>query len=111
LVFSFRKTQATKAQKLSKVKNLSVSHKNNQFVKKFDLKKKAKYSNVAGTQAVDRWWEGLDNFIPPQLHNKTGKGGKINAALFDYVFSFVWRSSLPAKIDLKKEIGKICAMM
>lgn len=102
---------ATKAQKLSKVKNLSVSHKNNQFVKKFDLKKKAKYSNVAGTQAVDRWWEGLDNFIPPQLHNKTGKGGKINAALFDYVFSFVWRSSLPAKIDLKKEIGKICAMM
>jgi L-rhamnose mutarotase len=101
---------AVKAEGLANVRNFAVSHRGLQFTKKLKLKKKAKYSNTAGTQVVDRWWESLDEYIPKQLHSKTGKGGTINEALFDYVFSFVWRCSLSDNADFKAEVGKVCAL-
>ena len=101
---------AVKEDGLKKVRSLKVSHKNLQFTKKFALKKKARYSNVAGTQVIDRWWQSLDEYVPQPIHNKTGKSGGINPLMYDYLFSFIWRSSLAASMNLKEEIGQICAM-
>ena len=72
-------------------------------------KKPSKISNVAGTQCVDRWWNGLDRFTPSQLHGKQGKGGAINENLYNYVFAFVWRDQLPHDADMRAEIGALCA--
>ena len=101
---------AVKKQNLKHIKSLSVVHKRNQFTKKVKGKKKPKFSNTAGTQAVDRWWEALEEYVPSQLRNKTQKGGEINPTLIEYLYSFVWRYKLPPAMDMKTELGKICAM-
>ena len=92
------------------IKAVAVSHKNVQFTRKWCLKNKpSKISSVAGTQCVDRWWNGLDRFTPSQLHGKQGKGGAINENLYNYVFAFVWRDQLPHDADMRAEIGALCA--
>jgi len=100
---------AIKSQGLRNVRHVAVSHKKLQFTKKLKLKKKGRFSNTGGTQAVDRWWELLENFMPTQLHCKTKKGGPINPELFRYIFAFAWRCSVPANADMRAEIGKICS--
>ena len=65
-------------------------------------------SKTAGTQVIDRWWEAVDRFLPPQLANKKNKGGPLNEALFDYVLSFVWRQQLHSDTEMRGAIGKLC---
>ena len=50
----------------------------------------------------------IDNYMPTQLKNKTGHGGVINDKLLKYVFSYVWRSSLKGRADMRTELGNIC---
>ena len=90
----------------NKVKHAAVNHTKFQFVKKL-RKKPVGGSRSAGTQCIDRWWESLDAYVPKQLRSKTTQGGDINAALFDYVFSFVWRSQLPTNTDMRAAICKL----
>ena len=50
----------------------------------------------AGTQCIDRFWQGLDDFIPASVVNK--KQGKLNtrlSRLLTYVYSYMWRYHLP----------------
>lgn len=91
-----------------KVEHAAVSHKNFQFVKRLRTKKQpVGGARSAGTQCIDRWWESLDAYVPKQLTSKTAKGGDINTALFDYCFSFVWRSQLPTSTNMREAICKL----
>ena len=63
---------------------------------------------VAGTQCIDRMWASLDKFIPPELSNKSGKGGTVNEKIFTYLYAWVWRYHLPTKANFKVELAKIC---
>ena len=54
------------------IKNFQVKHYKFQFVKRLPGMKKPASVVVAGTQAIDRWWQAMDAFIPPQIHNKKG---------------------------------------
>ena len=96
---------------LKKIKSVAVSHRRLQWVKKTSMKhKKPKAVKDGGTQIIDRWWQSLDTFVPPQVHNKASKGGPINQKLFDYVFGFVWRYQLKSTTDMKTAIGKLCTV-
>ena len=92
------------------IKAVAVTRTKIQFTGKWCLKKRpSKISNVAGTQCVDRWWNGLDRFIPSQLHRKQGKGGAINENLYNFVFAVVWRDHLPHDANMRAEIEALCA--
>ena len=98
-----------KQENLRNIKNVAVSHRKLQWIKKFSGKyKKPKSTKDGGTQMIDRWWESVDGFVPRQIHNKCKKGGAINHHLLDYVFGFVWRYQLKDTVDMKTELGKIC---
>ena len=90
------------------IKNFQVKHNKFEFVKRLPGMKKPASVVVAGTQVIDRWWQAMDAFIPPQIHNKKGKGGPVNDRLKTYAHAWVWRYHLPVGIDLKTELGKIC---
>ena len=59
------------------IRNFHVKHKF-EFAKKLPDVKRPKKGVVAGTQCIDRMWASLDKFIPPELSNKSGKGGAVN---------------------------------
>ena len=63
------------------IKNFQVKHYKFQFVKRLPGMKKPASVVVAGTQVIDHWWQAMDAFIPPQIHNKKGKGGPVNDLL------------------------------
>ena len=64
-------------------------------------------ATIAGTQAVDRWWQSLDRFIPSSLNNKDWSKGGLNQKLILYMHAFVWRYHLPVTADLKSHLGKL----
>eukprot|EP00435_Cladocopium_sp_Y103_P024446 s2368_g6.t1 len=64
-------------------------------------------ATIAGTQAVDRWWQSLDRYIPPSLKNKDWCKGGLNQKLILYMHASVWRYHLPVDTDLKSELGKL----
>ena len=90
------------------IKNFQVKHNKFEFVKRLPGMKKPASVVLAGTQVIDRWWQAMDAFIPPQIHNKKGKGGPVNDRLKTYAHAWVWRYHLPVGIDFKTELGKIC---
>ena len=90
------------------IKNFQVKHNKFEFVKRMTGMKKPAAMVLAGTQVVDRWWQAIDAFIPPQIHNKLHKGGPVNDRLTTYAQAWVWRYHLPVGIDFKCELGKIC---
>ena len=95
---------------MKKTKVKHVVHKKLQFTKKLSKFKTPKNtSRTAGTQVIDRRWETLDRFSPPQLNTKNGKGGVVNDRLFEYLFSGLWRYQLPANSDMMLRMGKLCA--
>ena len=60
------------------IRNFHVKHNKFEFAKKLPDVKRPKKGVVAGTQCIDRMWASLDKFIPPELSNKSGKGGTVN---------------------------------
>ena len=79
-----------------------------EFAKKLPDVKRPKKGVVAGTQCIDRMWASLDKFIPPELSNKSGRGGVVNEEIFTCLYAWVWRYHLPTKANFKKELAKIC---
>ena len=59
----------------------------------------------AGTQCIDRFWQGLDDFIPASVVNK--KQGKLNTRLLTYVYSYMWRYHLPADVNFQMKLGQL----
>ena len=58
---------ALKEPGMKQVRKLAVAHRKRQWTKKFPMAKKSKsLSRTGGTQCIDRWWEGVDSFIPKQ---------------------------------------------
>ena len=53
-------------------------------------------------------WASLDKFIPPELWNKSGKGGTVNDKIFTYLYAWVWSYHLPENANFKVELAKIC---
>ena len=94
----------------ARVINLNVSHRKKQLLKKQVVKlgKQKKKEVSVATQIIDRWWQSFDDFIPPQVKNKEGKGKGVNPKLIDYVYGYVWRAQLPVDADFRLELGKIC---
>ena len=90
------------------IRNFHVKHNKFEFAKKLPDVKRPKRGVVAGTQCIDRMWASLDKFIPPELSNKSGKGGTVNEKIFTYLYAWVWRHHLPTKANFKVELAKIC---
>ena len=76
----------------------TVAHNQFQFTK--NVRTPKGFSNVAGTQSLDRRWQWLDEFIPNQVVAKHS-GQAINPILWEYVYAWVWRHNLPTGILLK----------
>ena len=83
-----------------------VKHNKFEFVKRMTGMKRPATVVLTGTQVVDRWWQAMDAFIPPQIHNKLKKGGPVNDRLTTYAHAWVWRYHLPVGIDFKCELGR-----
>ena len=96
------------SQKKPKVQKFHVKHNKHEFAKKVKSRKKPGFV-VAGTQCIDRWWQSLENAFPNSLHVKNKGHGGICAKLMLYVWGFVWRSNLPNRCNLTKELGQIMA--
>ena len=92
--------------KEKRIKNFPVTHRKQQFTRKLKTWKKPG-ATIAGTQAVDRWWQSLDRFIPSSLNNKDWSKGGLNQKLILYMHAFVWRYHLPVTADLKSHLGKL----
>ena len=89
-----------------KVNHYHVKHNKHEFVKKIKRLSKPRVI-VAGTQAIDRYWQSIDEFVPRQINNKLGKGSGTNPKLLQYVYAYVWRSTLSQTVDMKKALGQI----
>ena len=61
---------------------------------------------LAGTQCVDRFWQGLDRYMPATIHSKKDAG--VNPRVLIYLYSFVWRSQLKIDCDFRKQLRKVC---
>ena len=84
------------------IRNFHVKHNKFEFAKKLpDVKRPNSFR-------IDRMWASLDKFIPPELSNKSGKGGTVNEKIFTYLYAWVWRYHLPKKTNFKVELAKIC---
>jgi len=59
----------------------------------------------AGKQCIDRFWQGLDDFILASVVNK--KQGKLNNRLLTYVYSIMWRYHLPADVNFQMKLGQL----
>ena len=90
------------------IRNFHVKRNKFEFAKKLPDVKRPKRGVVAGTQCIDRMWASLDKFIPPELSNKSGKGGTVNEKIFTYLYAWVWRYHLPKNANFKVELAKIC---
>ena len=60
---------------------------------------------TAGTQVLDRWWQGLDEFVPPQLRKKHEHGE--NPMLRRYAYAYLWRYHIPNGTNLLDAFGGI----
>ena len=89
------------------IRNFHVKRNKFEFAKLPDVKR-PKRGVVAGTQCIDRMWASLDKFIPPELSNKSGKGGTVNEKIFTSLYAWVWRYHLPKNANFKVELAKIC---
>ena len=87
-----------------KLKNISVRHGRQQFARKI-RKQKAGGVTTAGTQVLDRWWQGLDEFVPSQLHNKSDHGE--NPMLRRYAYAYLWRYHIRNRTNLLDAFGDI----
>ena len=54
-----------------------------------NTEKKTSGVACAGTQCIDRFWQGLDDFIPASVMNE--KQGRLNTRLLTFVYSYMWR--------------------
>ena len=72
----------------SRIKNFPVVHGKHQFTRKLKVMKKPG-ATLAGTQAVDRWWQSLGRYIPSSLNNKDWSQGSLNQKLIRYMHAFV----------------------
>jgi len=45
---------------------------------------------TAGTQTLDRAWQDLKKYVPSEITAKP-KTKKINPALWDWIYSWMWR--------------------
>ena len=57
------------------------------------------------TTYIDRFWQGLDDFIPASVVNK--QKGKLNTRLLTYVYSYMWRYHLPADANFQMKLGQL----
>ena len=62
-------------------------------------------SKKAGTQSEDRRWGWLDGYIPQQITTKKNK--KVNDALLEYAYSWVWRQNRAAE-PMLTSLGRLC---
>lgn len=62
-------------------------------------------SSLAGTQSLDKRWDHLDNYIPPQIAIKWNHG--VHETIWQYVFSWLWRHNRPHS-DMRKLLGGLC---
>ena len=85
--------------------NLEVVHGKWEFLRKVKTRKKASGVACAGTQCIDRFWQGLDDFIPANVVNK--QQGKLNDRLLTYVYSYMWRYHLPADANFQMKLGQL----
>ena len=46
---------------------------------------------TAGTQTLDRAWQDLKKYVPSEITAKDKKTKKINPALWDWIYSWMWR--------------------
>ena len=88
-----------------KIFNLEVVHGKWEFLRKVKTRKKASGVACAGRQCIDRFWQGLDAFIPANVVNK--KQGKLNTRLLTYVYSYMWRYHLPADVNFQMKLGQL----
>ena len=85
---------------------LEVVHGKLEFLRKVKTRKKASGVACAGTQCIDRFWQGLDDFIPVSVMNK--QKGKLNTRLLTYVYSYMWHHvavPLAGRCELPDEAG------
>ena len=73
-----------------------VVHSKHQFTKKNKVLQKPGVT-LAGTQAIDRWWQSLDCFLPNSLNNRDWKTGGLKNTLLKYVHAFLWRYHPPSR--------------
>ena len=85
--------------------NLEVVHGKWEFLRKVKTRKKASGVACAGTQCIDRFRQGLDDFIPASVVNK--QKGKLNTRLLTYVYSYMWRYQLPADANFQMKLGQL----
>ena len=88
-----------------KKNNLEVVHGKWEFLRKVKTRKKASGVACAGTQCIDRFWQGLHDFIPASVVNK--QKGKLNTRLLTYVYSYMWRYQLPADANFQMKLGQL----
>ena len=84
------------------IRNFHVKRNKFEFAKLPDVKR-PKRGVVAGTQCIDRMWASLDKFIPPELSNKSGKGGTVNEKIFTSLYA--WALALPLAKKRKLQSG------
>ena len=46
---------------------------------------------TAGTQTLDRAWQDLKKYVPSEITAKDPKTKKVNPALWDWIYSWMWR--------------------
>ena len=79
---------------------------NGNFCVKWKTRKKASGVACAGTQCIDRFWQGLDDFIPASVVNK--QKGKLNTRVLTYVYSYImFRYQLPADANFQMKLGQL----
>ncbi len=91
----------------------SVTHQHFEFTK--EVKKAGRgLSSVAGTQSIDRRWEGLDVFIPNSINARARVDGRAsdsftNPILMEYAYQWSWRHNMgeERRLDMKKELATL----
>ena len=83
-----------------------VSHKDMGFARPNNPSRKGE-AETRGTQIADRQWRSVDDYIP--ISWKAKKNGDVNDHLSTYLYSWVWRTWLPADADMELELGKLCS--
>ena len=74
-----------------------VKHNKFEFVKRMTGMKRPATVVLTGAQVVDRWWQAMDAFVPPQIHNKLKKGEPVNAHAWVWRYQWVSTSSVSWK--------------
>ena len=88
-----------------KIFNLKVVHGKWEFLRKVQARKKTSGVAWAGTQCIDRFWQGLDDLIPASVVNK--KQERLNTRLLTYVYTYMWRHHLPADANFHMKLRQL----